>query len=62
MRELLRVEVEPFGITIEGARDFAQLDNRRGMSLGTFGQAGIDFFQLAQKPLGFRELIEQGVI
>ena len=37
LRELLRVEIEPFGVTIESARNLGQLDDRGGMSLRTFG-------------------------
>ena len=57
LRKLFRIEIEPFGITIEGSRHFRQFDNRAGMSSGSFRQAGVDLLQLPQKPLRFRELV-----
>ncbi len=62
LRELLRIEIELLRVTIEGARDFRQLDHRRRVRRRTFRQVRIDLLQLAQEPLGFRELIEDRVV
>ena len=61
-RQLGGIDVEAFGIALQGAGDIFQLPDRLGMRLRDAADGAVDFFEIVEGTLDFAKARDRGVV